>query len=232
MAESMTEKFREVAHNAFRIAVGLMFSRTERRSSSGGSGGLGGMAAQPSCCRGLASQAFSRLSAGSLASGFRYAATRAILTGVESPDSHQRSVGVTSVDRSDRIKFEDMELQQLPSSRCSGRVVLSWEGRKPIAGTAEGVDSPTGVLRCAAEATARALELAVDNRISLRLLGVRTIKAFDAIVVVVSLHSRVSDHEQRVVGTAVIDSQPSRAAVNAVLSATNRLLGNNPIFLR
>ncbi len=125
-----------------------------------------------------------------------------------------------------------MDLQRLPNSRCSGRVVLSWEGGEPIVGTAEGVDSQTGVLRCAAEATARALELAVDNRISLQLLGARTIKAFDAIVVVVSLHSRVSDHEQRVVGTAVIESQPSRAAVNAVLSATNRLLGNNTIFLR
>ncbi len=155
------------------------------------------------------------------------------MTGVESPYSHQRSVGVTSVDRSNRIKFEDMELQQLPGSRCNGRVVLCWEEGEPIVGTAEGVDSPTGVLRCAAEATARALELAVDNRISLRLLGVRTIKAFDAIVVVVSLHSRVSDHEQRVIGTAVIDSnQASLAAVNAVLSATNRHLGNNTIFLR
>ncbi len=128
--------------------------------------------------------------------------------------------------------FEDMELQRLPGSRCSGRVVLSWEDGESIAGTAEGVDSQTGVLRCAAEATARALELAVGETISLQLLGVRTIKAFDAILVVVSLQSRVSDHEQRVVGTAVIDSQPSRAAVNAVLRATNRLLGNNTIFLR
>ncbi len=94
------------------------------------------------------------------------------------------------------------------------------------------VPSQTGVLRCAAEATARALELAVGSTISLQLLGVGTIKAFDAILVVVSLQSRVSDHEQRVVGTAVIESQSSRAAVNAVLSATNRLLGNNTIFLR
>ena len=113
---------------------------------------------------------------------------------------------------------------RLPGSRCSGRVVLSWEDGESITGTAEGVNSQTGVLRCAAEATARALELAVGETISLQLLGVRTIKAFDAILVVVSLQSRVSDHEQRVIGTAVIDShQASRAAVNAVLSATNRL---------
>lgn len=139
---------------------------------------------------------------------------------------------VTSGDQYGRIKFENLELRHLAKSRCAGRVVLSWQRGETIVGTAEGVDSQTGLLRCAAEAAARALELAVGSRITLELLGVRTIRAFDAVIVVVSLSSRVSDHEQRIVGTAVIDGQPSRAAVNAVLSATNRLLGNNAIYLR
>lgn len=131
-----------------------------------------------------------------------------------------------------RIQFEDIELKQLPDSRCSSRVVLAWHAGEQFVGTAEGVTSEIGMLRCAAEATARALEAAVDNRIKLELLGITTIKAFDTVIVVVSLASRFSEHTQRIVGSSVIDGDPSRAAARAVLSATNRLLGSNLIYLR
>ena len=132
-----------------------------------------------------------------------------------------------------RIRFEDLELEELPTGRCTATVRLAWEaGGNVFTGTAEGVSSEIGVLRCAAEATSRALELAVDNRVALELQGITTIKAFDTVVVVVSLASRFSDHAQRVVGSTVIEGEPAAAAVRAVLSATNRLLGSNRIFLR
>jgi hypothetical protein len=110
--------------------------------------------------------------------------------------------------------------------------MLSWSEENSVTGVAEGVSSPMGLLRCAAEAAARALELAVDRRVILDLQGVTTIKAFDAVIVVVSLASRLSDHEQRVVGSAVANGKAAHAAVRAVLNATNRLLGDNLIYLR
>lgn len=131
-----------------------------------------------------------------------------------------------------RIKFEDLDLETLPSGRCRSKVTLAWDEGNRFEGTAEGVTSDVGVLRCAAEATARALEAAVDSRVHLELQGITTIKAFDTVVVVVSLVSRFSEHTQRVVGSSVIDGNPPGAAVRAVLSATNRLLGSNLIFLR
>jgi hypothetical protein len=132
-----------------------------------------------------------------------------------------------------RIRFENLELEELPNGRCTAKVHLAWEaGASVFRGTAEGVSSEIGVLRCAAEATSRALELAVDNRVTLELQGITTIKAFDTVVVVVSLASRFSDHAQRVVGSTVIEGEPAAAAVRAVLSATNRLMGSNRIFLR
>ena len=132
-----------------------------------------------------------------------------------------------------RIRFEDLKLEELPNGRCTAEVHLAWEAEGDVfTGNAEGVTSEIGVLRCAAEATARALELAVDNRVALELQGITTIKAFDTVVVVVSLASQFSDHSQRVVGSTVIEGEPAAAAVRAVLSATNRLLGSNRIFLR
>ena len=131
-----------------------------------------------------------------------------------------------------RIRFEDFEFEQRPDGSCSARVVLAWDEGKRFTGSAEGITSELGVLRCAADATTQALELAVDKRAKLDLQGVTTIKAFDTVVVVVSIASTIDGHTQRVVGSTVVDGDPGRAAVRAVLSATNRLLEGNTIFVR
>lgn len=131
-----------------------------------------------------------------------------------------------------RIRFDELELERKADSECQARVVLAWQKGEEFTGESSGIHSETGVLRCAAEAAAHALELAVGKRVMLEVLGVRTIKAFDAIIVVVALASRVSDHRQRIVGSAIIHDDAARAAVHAVLSATNRLLGDNLIYLR
>lgn len=135
-------------------------------------------------------------------------------------------------DDTNRIRFESLDLQQRANARCSARVVLAWRPGIRFEGAAEGTGSPSGLLRCAADAAVRALEAAVDNRVMLDLLGVTTVKAFDAVIVVVSLASRSSEHEQRVVGSAVANGEPTQAAVRAVLNATNRLMGDNLIYLR
>ena len=129
-------------------------------------------------------------------------------------------------DRERRIRFESLDLVQLPDSRCKSQVVLSWSERDRATGSADGVSSSMGLLRCAAEAAAHALGIAVDRQVTLDLLGVTTIKAFDTTIVVVALLSRAGDHVHRVVGSSVSNNDAPEAAVRAVLNATNRLLGD------
>ena len=54
-------------------------------------------------------------------------------------------------DSNTRVKFEDLDLETLPSGRCRSKVTLAWNEGNRFVGTAEGVSSEVGVLRCAAE---------------------------------------------------------------------------------
>ena len=124
-----------------------------------------------------------------------------------------------------RLKFVDFDFSTLPSGRCRSRVVLEWKQGASYEGAAEGLGSQTGELRCAAEATVEALEQAVDGKVKMELLGVKAVRAFDAVVVIVSLSCH-NGSAQRVVGSYLSDDELPRGAALAVLNATNRLLGN------
>ena len=124
-----------------------------------------------------------------------------------------------------RLKLEDIDLDPTAEDKCDGKVVVSLPGGEMFTGAAEGPDSPQGQLRCAAEATANALEAATDGRVQLEVLAVRAVDGFDTVIVVVSIGSRVEERLERLVGSCLIKGQPTRGAVLAVLSATNRLVG-------
>ena len=124
-----------------------------------------------------------------------------------------------------RIRLEKFEIERLSKARCAGRVVLAGETAEEFVGNAEGPSSPQGKLRCAAEATARALERAAQDRVKLEVHGVKAIETFDTVIVVVRLWSEVGDLAERLVGSCLIKQHPTRGAVLAVLNATNRLLG-------
>ncbi|MFQ5551666.1 MAG: hypothetical protein ACE5FJ_10565, partial [Gemmatimonadales bacterium] len=129
--------------------------------------------------------------------------------------------------------FRDIDVKQLQDEQCETTVTLRWQDEEAEwSGSAVGSASQSGTLRCAAEATVQALEKAVGNKIRLDLIGVKSISAFDAMVVVVSLSSHFDDRNQRLVGSCIIKGQPSRAVALAVLGATNRLLGDNFVYLR
>jgi len=125
----------------------------------------------------------------------------------------------------ERLKFVEFEFANLPSGRCRSRVVLEWREGVSFEGSAEGIGSQTGELRCAAEATVQALEQAVDGKVKLELLGVKAVRAFDAVVLIVSLSCH-NGTAQRVVGSYLSEDELPRGAALAVLNATNRLLGN------
>lgn len=125
----------------------------------------------------------------------------------------------------ERLKFADFEFSANVSGQCSSRVVLEWTDESAYVGEATGLASSTGELRCAAEAAVKALEQAVDGKVTLELLGVKAVRAFDSVVVIVSLSCHNGD-AQRVVGSYLATEEVPRGAALAVLNATNRLLGN------
>jgi len=130
-----------------------------------------------------------------------------------------------------RIRFEGIEVTRR-SGKVTAKVTLRWQDGGLVTGQAEDQDTEIGTMRAVAGATSRSLEQAVEDRVRLRLVGVKTITAFDAVLVVVALSSRLEDHEQQLVGSCVIRDDIEHAAARAVLSATNRLLGSNLIYLR
>lgn len=131
-----------------------------------------------------------------------------------------------------RVRLEDLTLARPARGSVEVRVALRWwEGESFVARVA-GPDSDMGLMQSAAQATARALELAVGERIRLEVIGVETVEAFDALLVVVGLASGLAEDPRRLVGSCAVKGEPADAAARAVLSATNRLVGSNLIYLR
>src|SRR5206468_11628278 len=97
---------------------------------------------------------------------------------------------------------------------------------RQFTGESDGVISQAGELRCCAEATVRALERVVQPKLGFELLGVKAVRAFDAVVVIVSLSVRQETRASRLVGAYLAETDPPRGAALAVLNATNRILGN------
>ncbi|HWC75099.1 MAG TPA: hypothetical protein VG454_14285 [Gemmatimonadales bacterium] len=125
----------------------------------------------------------------------------------------------------ERLRFQEFGFQRLANGRCRAKVVLTWSDGRRFEGSSDGVSSQTGELRCCAVAAVNALEQAVQPRLTFELLGVKTIRAFDATVVIVSLSARAQE-TIRLVGSCLTETDPPRGAALAVLNATNRLLGN------
>lgn len=132
--------------------------------------------------------------------------------------------------RRERLRFVGFAFDRLPNSRCRAEVALELGPGERWVGTAEGLASDAGELRCAAEAALRAIELSAHGQVAFELLGVKAIRAFDTIVLIVSIVSTNDGTTHRLVGSFLADHDAARGAAVAVLNATNRIMGN--IFLR
>ncbi len=134
---------------------------------------------------------------------------------------------MTNSEVSDRIGFRESKVERLPNNRCRARVVLAWSEGDEFVGTAQGEDTETGRLWCAAEATVRALELSVDREIELKVVGVRTLPEPDTLITVTRLSGRFQGEAQQLIGSCIGAGQLGRSAALSVLKATNRLLGKD-----
>lgn len=123
-----------------------------------------------------------------------------------------------------RIRFESIDSDVSPSGRTSAKVRLSWRGQL-YTGESAGEAGHAIELRTAAQATLRALDQLVGEDDSFRLIGVKEMRAFDAEMIVVSVHHR-GEAVQRFVGAVLATSNPLEGAALAVLHALNRKLGN------
>ena len=128
-----------------------------------------------------------------------------------------------------RVRLGEYEVSRESRDRCAGRVQLSLPSGGGFVGTAEREDTPQGQLRCAAEATARALEHATDDTIAIDILSVKMMEDFGTVFVVIGLEAaqqkKGSGISMTRVAGACLSEDPVRGAVLAALSATNRLLG-------
>lgn len=123
-----------------------------------------------------------------------------------------------------RARFDSLDLRGTRPGFIQARCSLSWEDDR-FEGEAEEESSPMGELRAAANATIHALERFTEDELKFDLVGVKEVHVFDHNFVVVLLHS--AEHaDHRLIGTSMVRGDRGRAASLAVLSATNRLVGN------
>ena len=131
----------------------------------------------------------------------------------------------------ERLKFLDFEFVKQTDGTCRSRVVLERTSGDVYEGTSEVLGSDAGELRCAAQAATEALQKAVGGKVTFELLGVKAVRAFDAMVIIVSLSCHNGAPATRLVGSCLSDTDQHRGAALAVLNATNRMLGNT-VFMR
>lgn len=121
-----------------------------------------------------------------------------------------------------RLRFASFALERLPSGQCRAAVTLTSPGAS-FSGEARGLASQAGELRCAAQACINAIAQAIHDP-GFDLVGVKSVRAFDANVIIASLALRGQADGPRIVGSYITEDDPPRGAAFAVLNATNRLL--------
>lgn len=122
-----------------------------------------------------------------------------------------------------RLRLAEVRTEHRPDAGV--RIVVDLEvGDDRHRGEAEGVGTRAVELRMAGAATLEAVRQAVPDAGSLRLVGMKTVRAFDADLVLAGLRSG-QNGKRRLVGAVPSEGDLDRAAAAAVLDAVNRVLG-------
>ena len=114
-------------------------------------------------------------------------------------------------------------MERAPGSEIRVRVRLATDDVEYV-GKERGTGSGVVELRLAVEATLTALEKAVPDGPRLQMAGVKSVHAFDADAVLVSLRVDGPDG-QSLLGCVPVGASLGRAAATATLDAANRILG-------
>ncbi len=128
----------------------------------------------------------------------------------------------------ERVKLVHAQLAHGADTRAQAEIALEWRAVE-YRGKATAHGHGAMDLRVCAQATLDALHKLLGGRMSFRLIGVKSVKAFDDSVAIVALG--VIDPEtggdRRLIGTApAAEGSVPQGVARAVLNATNRVLGN------
>lgn len=123
-----------------------------------------------------------------------------------------------------RVRFEHAERTEEAGGRVTIGVTLEWGGEE-YTGSASGERGRAIELKTTARAAIEAMEKLTGQSLSLRIIGVKAVHAFDADLVVASVN-RSEGADQHLVGAVLVRDDPLAAAAVAVLNAMNRTLGN------
>jgi len=118
------------------------------------------------------------------------------------------------------VTFRAVEVSSVGGQRVRVAVKLAVGGDE-LVGEAEAADTPKGRMQAAARATLELLDRVVEGA-TVELEGARLVEAFDAQLVMVGVQTLEQRGSQLVLGTAEVREGVERAAVLAVLDATNR----------
>lgn len=126
--------------------------------------------------------------------------------------------------RAARLRFTGFTFQRHPSGQGVAEVTLEWQDGTVYRGRAEGISSAWGDLRLTADATLRAIAEFTHHQDVFELVGAKSMRAFDANVVMVSVIGRRDGRPQQLLGCRIAEGDLLRSAVMATLQATNRML--------
>jgi hypothetical protein len=128
----------------------------------------------------------------------------------------------------ERVRLVEAQLAHGADARTHAEIALEWRAVE-YRGKASAQGAGAIDLRVCAQATLDAIRQLIGGRMVFRLIGVKSVKAFDETIAIVALsvHDPESRQERRLLGTAPAseDNLPTGVA-RAVLNATNRVLGN------
>ena len=144
---------------------------------------------------------------------------------MQQSESENNSAALPIQSQRSRLRFADFHFERASDGRCTAVVELEWMEGHRVRGRSSGQSSPTVDLRVAAEAALRAIEAFSEGTMAFDLIGAKAVRAFDANVVIVSVENR-REGPRRLLGACLVEDDPCRGAVAAILSATNRVLGN------
>lgn len=140
------------------------------------------------------------------------------------PDHNPDAPGAAN--KRERLRFSNFRFSRTQSGQCAAEVELEFSPGSRFVGRADGQSSTMGDLRIAADAAIRALSVFSEGELEFELIGVKTVRAFDANLIIVSVVLKDPVNPARLLGAYLADGDMPRGAALAVLNATNRILGN------
>lgn len=132
--------------------------------------------------------------------------------------------GRTPAEDPGRVRLVDVQAERDASSGVAVTVELEWEDEIHT-GSARGVGTSLVEIRLGAEATLEALCRCAGDPEFGRLVGVKTVHAFDSEVVLVSVRCQAAPGRNLLGAVPVEGRDASGTAAAAVLDAVNRVVG-------